>query len=111
MRRRTSARRLAKDLARMDDAGVERPDRQHRRPEHAVLGVEQHDAEVLDRAVAELRQQHLRQDARGRDLQALAAAANQRAAPHFDGRDDLRGSRRADPRNWTKLVVPGAREP
>ena len=88
-----------------------RPDRHDRRPEDSVLGVEQHDAELLDRPAAILRQQHLGQDARGRDLDALAADAGQRAAPQFDGRDDLRRPRGADSWNATKLVVPGAREP
>ena len=54
-RRRAGGRRRAEHLARMDDAGIERADRQHERPEHPVLRVEQHDAELLDRAVAILR--------------------------------------------------------
>ncbi len=53
--RRPSPGGLAKHLTGMDDAGVERSDREQRRSQYAMLRVEQHDAEVLDRAVAELR--------------------------------------------------------
>ena len=49
-RRRAAERRFAKHVARLDDRAVQRPDRDNRRPHHAVLRVEQHDAELLDAA-------------------------------------------------------------
>ena len=52
---RTSKRGLAKDFARVHQAGIECADRQHSRAEHAMLRVQQHDPEVLDRARAVLR--------------------------------------------------------
>ena len=42
------------------------------RAQHPVLRIEQHDAELLDRPAPVLRQQHLRQHAWRRDLDALA---------------------------------------
>ena len=47
--RRAAERRFAKHFARLTTVRVQRADRQHRRPQHAMLGVEQHDAELLDR--------------------------------------------------------------
>ncbi len=48
-RRGAAGRGLPEDLAGMHDARVERADRHHGRPHHAMLRVEQHDAELFDR--------------------------------------------------------------
>ena len=97
-RRGARRRRLAEDLARMHDARVERADRQDRRAQDPMLRVEQQHAELLDRAVAVLRQQVL-----GHALRTCAAAAGLRPTrvndrrPELDRREHLRGARGADP--------------
>ena len=77
---------------------VERADGQHRRPDEAVLRVEQHDAELLDGAGAELRQQVHGHFARRQELRAVGRLPQQRAPAEFDRREDLRGLRLADAR-------------
>ena len=71
----------------------------HGRPHHAMLRVEQHDAELLDRPVAVLRQQQLRHRPRARDLHPLATGPRQRPPSQLDGRQHLRRPRRADSRH------------
>src|SRR5439155_12694502 len=48
--RRTADRGFAVDVARLDNGRVQRPDRNNRRSENPMLGVEQDHAELLDRA-------------------------------------------------------------
>lgn len=109
-RRGARARRRAEDFARMDDAGVDRADGDDRRPQHAVLRVEQQDAELLDRAGAVLRDEHLRGVDRRANLKTFAPGAHERAAAGFDGGDQLGGAGTADAGHPAELVGRGARE-
>src|SRR4051812_40091050 len=109
-RRGAAARRLAEHFARMHDTGVERADREQRRAQDAALRVEQHDAEMLDGAVAELGQQQRGGVARRDDLRPVAAAADERAAPRFDRGDQLRGAGNADAGYLAEIVGRRARE-
>ena len=75
-RRGAGSRRLAENLARVDDARVERADRNDDRPQDAVLRVEQDGAELLDRAIAIARQQQLGEHPRRRHLHPLGRPAS-----------------------------------
>ena len=103
--------RLPENLARMDDAGVERADGEHGTAEHAVFRVEQQDAELLDATIAILRQQKFGDHAGARHLRSGAGGIRHRAPSQLDGREQLRGTRRADPADALQLVAAHTRQP
>ena len=101
---------LPENLARMDDAGVERADREHGTPQDAVLGVEQQHAELFDAAIAELRQQVLGDDARARHLRARYRRLAYRPAAKLHRGENLRGPGRSDAADTGKVVERRARQ-
>ena len=109
-RRGAAARRGAKHFARMDDAGVERADGDDRGTQHAMLGVEQQDAELLDWLRAELGHQEQGRVVGRQNLGALAARADERAPAGFDRRHQLSGAGAADAGQAAQLVGRAARE-
>ena len=80
----------------------------HGRAHDAVLRIEQHDAELLDRPVAVERQEQLRDRARARDLHALPSARVSVRRPSSTAASTC--AARADPIPGTlrELVVPRA---
>src|SRR6266542_2417776 len=77
--------RGAEDFARMDNARVQRPDRQASRPQHAMFRVEQQHAALLDGQRAELRHDQLGRVERRQDLRAQLAAPHQASTADLDG--------------------------
>ena len=76
-----------------------------------MFRVEQQDAELLDATIAILRQQKLGDHARARHLRSGAGGVRHRAPSQLDGREQLRGTRRADPANALQLVAAHTRQP
>ena len=76
-----------------------------------MLGVEQQDAEVLDRLRTELRDQQLGCVAGREDLNAFAPRPDQRAAANLHGGDQLGSARGADAGEAAQLVGRAARQP
>ena len=95
---------LAKHLARMNHARVQRPDGHDRCPHDAVLGIEQQHAEVLDPSASELRNEKLGGVARLDDLRPLAPAANQRSPSRFYRGKQLRRTGAANSGNPPEFV-------
>jgi len=110
-RRGARGRRGAKYFTRVDDAGVERADRNERRPQNAVLRVEQEDAEMLDGPRAELRHEHLGDVTRGADLHAFAPPAHQRATARLHRGNQLGRPRATDAGHAAKVVGRRAGQP
>src|SRR3954449_70631 len=69
-----------------------------------MLGVEQYDAELLDRAAAELWEEELRGIFREDDLRPFLQSADERAAPGFDRGNQLRGACRANARYSAQFI-------
>ncbi len=109
-RRGAAARRRAKHLPRMDDARVERADREDGDTQHAVLRVEQDHAELLDGAAAELREKKLGGILGDNDLRAFVRPPHERATACFDGGDQLRSPRGANAGQAAQLVHRRSRE-
>ena len=80
----------------LDNRRIERPRRKHLRPQHAVLGVEQDDAELLHGARAELGQQVTTRRRRIAKMQSRLRPARQRAPPELESSRDLCRARPAD---------------
>jgi hypothetical protein len=76
-----------------------------------MLGVEQQDAEVLDRLRAELGDQQLGCVAGREDLDPLATRPDQRAPANLHGSHQLGGARAADAWKTTQLVGRATRQP
>ena len=98
------------DFARVHDARVERADRKHGGSQHAMLRVEQHDPELLDRSVAVLDHQEFGNRAGTGHLQALASSARHDSAAEFDGRKHLRGAGAADSTYVNEILQSRTRE-
>ena len=109
-RRRGRRRGGAKHLARMDNTGVERPDRQSRDTQNAMLGVEQKDAELLHRQRSELRNEEPRRVHGGQNLRPGLATPGQAAPADLDGGHQLRGSRHPDPGDAPQIIGRGTRQ-
>ena len=110
-RRRRRRGRFTKDLARVHDRRVERPNRDDPDPDHAMLRVEHDDAELLDGAGAILRQQIRGNLARRGELGTFRHASDKRASSQLDRGDDPRGASRSDARYEPQIVEAHAREP
>ena len=68
-----------------------------------MLGVEHHDAELLDRPRSVLRQEKRGELTRGRQTGSVGTATYQGAPPELDGGENLRGASGADTRNLTQV--------
>ena len=82
------------------------------RAQHAVLRVEQHDAELLDRRGCRTAAAGARRAARASTICTRSRrGARQRSPPELDRGENLRGARVADPGNRAQLVVARAARP
>jgi len=98
-------------IARLNNRGVERSGRHNRRPDHAVLRIEQHDTELLGRARPERRQQVGRGVARHSELHACARCVRERPSPKLESREHLRRLGRTNARNPRQLARGRSHEP
>src|SRR6185436_17300829 len=96
--------RLPEDVARLDGDAVLRAERQHRGPHHAMLRIEQDDAELFEPTRAEPRQQILGRLARLAKLQPLARRTAEAAATQLERGQNLRRPRLADAGHAHQLV-------
>ena len=110
-RGRRRQQRLAKHLARLHRGAVERADRQHRGPQHAVPGVEHQQAELLDRPRTVLWHEEVRRVTRRGDLQAFGRPGRQHPAPDFERRQHLRGACLAQPLHPQQVVAARPQQP
>ena len=95
-RRRAGNRRLAKHVAWMRQAGIDRPHRNQLRADETMAGVEHHHAEALDRVRAELRQQKPGRVTRRQKSRPRARREQQRPPAKLHRSQDARRERTAD---------------
>ena len=107
----TRGRGFAEHFPGVHDAAVERAHRQHGGADEAVLRVEEHDAELFNRARAELRQQVHRDLAGREELRAVGRLPDERAPAEFDGRQHLRRLGFADARDPPQFAAGAGRQP
>ena len=92
-------------LSRMNDAGVERADRQHERADDSMPRVEEQDAKLLHWSVTVLRQQEFSGGSCIHDLHTVACRPCQRPTPQLDGCKNLRRAGLPNPGDSAQVVV------